>query len=49
MGDQLRGDITPLKGSLKPKYRLRKWTESRNMKAAVVVVLVALAIATDLT
>jgi hypothetical protein len=37
------------KGSYKPKYKMRNWTESRNSKGAVVVVLVALAVATDLT
>jgi hypothetical protein len=39
----------PPKGSWKPKYRMRNWTERRNSNGAVVVALVALAIATDLT
>jgi hypothetical protein len=39
----------PPEGSWKPKYKMRNWIESRNSKGAVVVVLVALAIATDLT
>jgi hypothetical protein len=43
------GDTTPSKGTRKPKYRMRNWSESRNSKGAVVVILVALAIATDLT
>jgi hypothetical protein len=34
----------PPKGSWKPKYRMRNWTESRNGKGTVVVVLVAIAI-----
>jgi hypothetical protein len=51
MGEQSTGDTTPPppKGSWKPKYRMRNWTESRNSKGALVLVLVALAIATDLT
>jgi hypothetical protein len=46
---KLGGDTTPLKGSWKLKSNMINWTENRNSKAAVVVVLVALAIATDLT
>jgi hypothetical protein len=38
----------PPEGSWKPKYKTRNWTESRNSKGAVVMV-VALPIATDLT
>jgi hypothetical protein len=39
----------PPKGSWKPKYIIINWTERRNSKGAVVEVLVALAVATDLT
>jgi hypothetical protein len=41
----------PHNGSWKPKYRMRNWTdkESRNFEGTVMVVLVTLAIATDLT
>jgi hypothetical protein len=51
MGEQSwgGGNTTLPKGSWKPKYRMRNWTESINRKGAVVAVLVALAIATDLT
>jgi hypothetical protein len=50
MGEQSwGGDTTPPKGSWKPKYRMRNWIDSRFSKGGVVVVLVALAVATDLT
>jgi hypothetical protein len=39
----------PSEVSWKPKYKTRNWIESRNSKGAVVMVLVALAVATDLT
>jgi hypothetical protein len=47
--NKVKGGHNPPKGSWEPKYRMRNWTESRNSKGAVVVVLLALAIATDLT
>jgi hypothetical protein len=47
--NKFKGGHIPPKGSWKPKYRTRNWIESRNCKGAVVVALVALAIATDLT
>jgi hypothetical protein len=50
MGEQSYGGTQPPpEVSWNPKYKTRNWTESRNSKGAVVMVLVALAIATDLT
>jgi hypothetical protein len=49
--NKVGGGLNPpdLNGSWKPKYKKRNWIDSRISKGAVVVILVALAIATDLT
>jgi hypothetical protein len=44
-----RALVYPPEGSWKPEYKMRNWSESRNNKGAVMVVLVMLSIATDLT
>jgi hypothetical protein len=54
MGEHRVGGYTtppppPPRDSWKPKYKMKNWIETTNSKGAVVMVLVALAIATDLT